>query len=245
MSPTQNPTPSPRETLFNHVQMQLVRRVMADRTYTAKAAEWAHDELLAKPGAGLDASGALSAVVLKSQMLHLARQHDVLQAAWVEQVSRTRGDRRREDALQQAFVELLRGLAEHPQWTCGTDGKPCLESAKANLQRRARCREINAWTRTRGEVGVDPNVLGTLAHVEDSVLAAELDREFRRHLEARIPAGDLPKLERYFQWLQLGLTDDEIAALHGMRSDALRQERSRLSAKLRPIVTAYRGDVAA
>jgi hypothetical protein len=141
--------------------------------------------------------------------------------AWIEQ-------------LNQGYEEILRKLVQRPRW-CADDGVPSAGAACALLavcaHRRGRDEWRRGWRVTPLE---DPEAITSPASADGDEVAAF--RRLYHELRGGLPAGDVPKLNRYVVNKVFGVDHATIAREHEMTHNAVRTESSRLAPRLQRIV---------
>jgi hypothetical protein len=224
----------------------LLKRVLTDDSHTVSSVEFAFKRMR---DAGEVCEGEKSAVVMR-RMVHLSGQHCALLKGYehLDVHARWRGDN-----LQQAYVELLAGLADHPMWVCEDDGRPSFSAACANLVSRWNWRCISA----RREEGrrIDPEPGSQMEIARDSgesawAGSASLDDQFLslwlidRGLRSQLSERDYVRWRHLCRHVLADVPQNKLADELGTSHVALRAEMSRFRRQHEQLLRRYFEDAA-
>ncbi len=221
------------EQLILDASAALLRRVPTDPLLTRDAVAFAASELRASC-VGLDARA------LYVRLRHLAQQRAALDRAYEDVGASRSADTtvsQRTAEFNQAYSEILHGLAAHPYWCCA-DGRPDVGVACAQLAQRANHRGIDTHRdRARFMPVANP---GTLTAAEDAPAPDVETRALLAFLYERVASAHHAKLDRFVLHALFDLPHAQIARRAGMTHDAVRREYVRSQPRVRALLDEWR-----
>ena len=222
---------------------RLLRRCATDPRRSRAAILWAASRVLEDPRRLLAPAGRVETQAVCATLVRLADRRSALDTAYTQLMPAPAGSSsRRGDAIHQAYLELLAGLADNADWCCD-DAGPSVAFACTQLLFRARRRGIDAWRKQARLVCLDD-----VAERADASAGGSPDGGLRglyAYLRSNLAVAEHAKLDRFVLHAVLELPHEVIARESGMSHEALRAESSRFARRIRPLVEAYCGPLAA
>lgn len=216
---------------------RLLRRCATDPRRSREAVLWAATRVLEDPRRILASADRVSADAVRATLAHLADRRTALDTAYTRLMHAPGGpSSQRGDAIHQAYVELLAGLADHADWCCD-DAGPSVAFACRQLLFRARRRSIDAWRAQARLVRLDDipeRANASAGGTPDGGLGG-----LYTYLRSNLAVAEHAKLKRFVLHAVLELPHEVIARESRMSHEALRAESSRFARRIRPLVDAY------
>lgn len=230
------------KTMVASERARLLARCAADPRRSREAVLWAAARLLEDPRRVVVSADRAPVDAVRATLAHLAGQRTALDSACTGLMPARGGpSSHRGDAVHQAYVELLGGIADHADWCCDDSG-PSVAFARTQLLFRARRRSIDAWRVQSRSVCIDD-----VPERGDASAPGALDGGYRSlyaYLRSKLTVAEHAKLKRFVLHAVLELPHETIADASGMTHEALRAESSRFARRIRPLVEAYHGAAA-
>lgn len=225
------------KTLVVTERARLLRRCATDPRRSREAVLWAAERVLEDPRRMLATAGVGEREAVRATLARLADRRTALDTACARLMPAPGGPpSHRGDAVHQAYLELLGGLADNADWCCD-DAGASVAFARTQLLFRARRRSIDAWRRQMRSVCLDDVVERADASTGNSPGGGL--RDLYAYLRGNLAVAEHAKLDRFVLHAVLELPHDMIARESGMSHEALRAESSRFARRLRPLLEAY------